>query len=238
MTVPETVICEPPGTSVWDPMMKSPAEFAVIVFEPTVMTGGPEGWGTMAAVLDPITTAVAPGAKLIGVPETVIAGPPGTRVCDPIMKSVAEFAVIVFEPIVMTGGGLFCGPMAAVLDPITTAVAPGAKLIGVPETVIAGPPGTRVCDPIMKFVAEFAVIVFEPTVMTGRGLFCAAMAAVLDPTTIAVAPGAKLIAVPETVIAGLPGARVWDPTTKFVAEFAVSVDEPRVITGATDVGAG
>jgi hypothetical protein len=55
---------------------------------------------------------------------------------------------------------------------------------------------------------------------------------------MAVAPGAKLTGVPETVIAELLGTRVWDPMMKLVTEFAVTVDEPSVITGASGAGAG
>ena len=39
----------------------------------------------MASVDVPITTAVPAGAKDTGVPDTVIAGPPGIRVWPPIM---------------------------------------------------------------------------------------------------------------------------------------------------------
>ncbi len=35
-------------------------------------------------MLDPTTTLVAAAPRLIGVPDTVMAGPPGTSVCDPI----------------------------------------------------------------------------------------------------------------------------------------------------------
>lgn len=169
--MPDTVIWGPPGMRVWVPIMNSPAEFAVSVCGPSVITcASPRPLdGVMDIVLVPITTAVAPGARLIGVPETVIAEPPGTRVWVPMTKLLAAFAVIVSEPTVITGGlgGGFGGVIATVLGPTAMAVAPGARLTGVPETVISGPPGTRVCDPTTKLVAEFAVIVDEPSVITG-----------------------------------------------------------------------
>lgn len=58
------------------------------------------------------------------------------------------------------------------------------------------------------------------------------MLLVLVPTTIAVSPGAKLTGVPEMVIAGPPGMRVWDPMTKPPAAFAVNVCPPSVMSGS------
>jgi hypothetical protein len=225
---------------VWLPITKLLAGFAVRICEPTVMTGATTGLlgGVMAIVLPPTAIAVAPGARLTGVPETVIWGPPATSVWLPTIKSLAGFAVRVCDPRVMTGAppGVFCGVIAIVLPPTAIAVALGAKLIGVPETVIWGPPGLRVWEPIMKLLAGFAVIVFEPTVITG-GLGEAAfgllggIAITLVPIAMAVAPGARLIGVSETVIPGPPGLRVWEPMTKLLAGTARSVSEPTDITG-------
>ena len=44
----------------------------------------------------------------------------------------------------MKGGEVTLGARFSVLLPITTCVAPGARLSRVPDTVIAGPPGLRV----------------------------------------------------------------------------------------------
>jgi hypothetical protein len=162
------------------------------------------------------------------------------RVWEPMTNWLAEFAVSVCEPRVMTGGEVtpprfFGGGMPKVLVPITIAVALGARLIGVPETVIWGPPGTRVWEPMINWLAEFAVRVCEPTVMTGAapGPFCGVRAIVLVPTTMAEPPGAKLTGVPKAVICGPPGMRVWLPITKLLAGFAVRICEPMVITEAT-----
>jgi hypothetical protein len=245
MGVPETVICGPPGMRVWLPMMKSSAGFAVRVCEPSVIIGGlsrevtPLGFfvGVMPRVLVPMTTAVALGAKLIGVPETVIWGPPGIRVWVPMMKLFAVFAVSVCEPSVMSGGlgGEATPVTATVFPPMAIAVALGAKLIGVPETVISGPPGLRVLVPMMKLLAAFAVNASEPRVITGRKggpppELLGVIAIVLVPMTMAAAPDAKLMGVPDTVIWGPPGLRVLVPTMKLLAVFAVNASEPIVIS--------
>ena len=49
--------------------------------------------GTRRIVLSPITAWVPEGARLIVMPETVIAGPPGMSVLLPNMYCEAELAV-------------------------------------------------------------------------------------------------------------------------------------------------
>ena len=96
-------------------------------------------------VLLPMTARVAPGATLMGVPETVIAGDPGVSVWPPITYAPAALAVKVWEPIVNKGrGGVGVGNRDTVLLPMTTRVADDARLMGVPDTVIAGDPGMSV----------------------------------------------------------------------------------------------
>ena len=56
-----------------------------------------------------MTTAVAPGATEMGVPPTVMGGPPGAAVCPPTTKAVAELAVTGVPPNVMTGAGAGTG---------------------------------------------------------------------------------------------------------------------------------
>lgn len=104
------------------------------------------------SVLVPITTAVSPGARETGVPETAIA-PPAVSVWESMIYCPSLFAVMIWEPIVMSGAsvppapppGPFPNPAVvnpakpSVLVPITTCVYPGASEIGVPETVIAPP---------------------------------------------------------------------------------------------------
>lgn len=103
------------------------------------------------SVLLPITSAVAEEARLTGVPETVIAEPPGDRVWLPTMYSDAELAVIIWPPMVM-GGAAVIGPelllRGMVELPMTIYEADEAREIVVPDAVMAGPPGVRVCPAI------------------------------------------------------------------------------------------
>ena len=101
------------------------------------------GLGKSSSVLVPMIALRPFVARLMGVPETVIAGPPGMSVCPSMMYWDKLFAVKISESNVI-GGGVMLGPRLRVLLPITTCVALGARLSRVPETVIAGPPGMRV----------------------------------------------------------------------------------------------
>ena len=49
--------------------------------------------GDRSLVLLPMITCVAAGARLMGVPDTVIAGPPGMRVLPAITYAPAALAV-------------------------------------------------------------------------------------------------------------------------------------------------
>lgn len=63
-----------------------------------------EGCGeARKTVLPPMTTWLAWGAKLIGVPSTVSSDPPGLSVFPSTENCKREFAVIVLDPIVRTG---------------------------------------------------------------------------------------------------------------------------------------
>ena len=55
-----------------------------------------------------------------------------------------------------------------VLPPITTFEPEGARLIGVPDTVMAGEPAPRVWPSIMYWNALLAAIVLPPTIRFGR----------------------------------------------------------------------
>lgn len=59
-----------------------------------------------------------------------------------------------------------------VLSPMTTWLAKGAKLIGVPSTLIADSPGLNVFPPITNCENRFAVTGLDPTVITGRVAGC------------------------------------------------------------------
>jgi hypothetical protein len=87
---PETVTGGPPGANVWSSTMYVPEEPGVIGTpltvntEPGAVAWGDAGMGSML-VTSPTNSADAPGAIAMGVPETVIVGPPGRRVCDPMI---------------------------------------------------------------------------------------------------------------------------------------------------------
>lgn len=100
--------------------------------------------GVRAKASVPKMIAEAEGARETRVPETVIAGPPGTRVWMPIIYSDALLGSIVSPPIVR-GGGRAVGTVAngMVLPPMMTFDAESGRLIGVPETIIT-PPGVSV----------------------------------------------------------------------------------------------
>ena len=79
-------------------------------------------------------------------PEMVIAGPPGAKVCVPMIKADSASAVTIDPSMVMIGttGDLGTWDIAMVEDPTTKAVPDSASERTVPETVSAGPPGTSV----------------------------------------------------------------------------------------------
>lgn len=75
----------------------------------------------------------------IGVPFTVMTGPPGTRVWLSIMYCDREFAVMVCEASLVKGGVGDNGRLrSTVLLPISS-VPEGARAIGVPVMGMAGP---------------------------------------------------------------------------------------------------
>lgn len=178
ITSPEIVRAGPPGRSVCVPMTKAEAEFSVIVGPllgrvRTAAGGGFVGWGKVGRrfVLEPMTMAVAEGAREMGVPEIVIAGPPGMIVWL-FMTNAVEVEDGMGERMrlgVIVMGAAFgvrvccCGEAGnvvgngLVLEPIMIAVADGARDIGVPEMVIAGPPGTIVWLFMMKAEGEDAI---------------------------------------------------------------------------------
>ena len=84
----------------------------------------------MALVVPPTTIWVIPGAKEIGVPDIVIAEPPGVRVSVPITKLPPLLAVTVCPLIVSTAGIMGVGI--------------AGKDSNDPETVMPGLPGVRV----------------------------------------------------------------------------------------------
>ena len=99
--------------------------------------------------------------------------------------------------------------------------------------VIAGPPGTIVCEPMTNWEALFAVTCEEPTVITGAGAVAGIgsnSADVRPFTSMAVAEGASEKTLPAIVTAEPPGAIVWEPMTKFDALFCLTIAVPMVRT--------
>ena len=66
---------------------------AVKVWEPRTREGSDEDAGIRRIVLSSITAWVPEGARLIVLPKTVIAGPPGMSVLLPNTYCEAEFSV-------------------------------------------------------------------------------------------------------------------------------------------------
>lgn len=131
-------------------MRNSELELAVCVAEVKMMTGrdrdGPSG--ARENVLSLMTILDADGARLIGVPDIVIAEPPGNNVWEPMINSAFEFAVMIEDPNVIEGSAGRAGDGLArliVVLPMMISDAEGARLIFVPDNDIAGPPGTSVC---------------------------------------------------------------------------------------------
>ena len=90
--------------------MKLEAEFAVMVWPPSVRIAGAavdEGFRELVEV--PMTRKLADGARDMVAPAAVMI-PPGVRVWEPIMKFEAELAVNDWPPSVMTAGLLVTGP--------------------------------------------------------------------------------------------------------------------------------
>lgn len=106
--------------------------------------------GGIATVLLPTTMILEPeGPKETGVPEMGIAGPPGIKVLEPTVMADADgLSVIGCPPTVIAGKGggkVGAGGRATVLPPTTRMQEPeGPREIRVPETVMAGAPGTSV----------------------------------------------------------------------------------------------
>lgn len=105
--------------------------------------------GNRVVVLPSITTAVAPEAREIVCPSTVMM-PPGVSVLPLITNVVPELAVKVWPWKVRSGGLVMdAGTLRSDVEPsITSAVAPAASEIVCPLTMMT-PPGVRVCPEII-----------------------------------------------------------------------------------------
>ncbi len=82
---PGTTMPDAPGVSVWPPITYAPAALALKVWAPMTRDGSVVGLERRIEVLEPMTTAEASGARLIGVLEIVMAGAPGMSVWPSMM---------------------------------------------------------------------------------------------------------------------------------------------------------
>lgn len=130
------------------------------------------------SVLVPSIRLFALLARVMTEPETVISGPPGLSVCEPMRYSETEFAVMVDEPTTTGGSSIGEGDEGAVSDDFEeptmryvreALVCSAIGVVSVPvPIVIVEPPAFRVCEPTKYSDAEFAVMVEDPTTTDGR----------------------------------------------------------------------
>jgi hypothetical protein len=247
--VPEIVMAAPPGTRLYVPRLYAPAESATRVVPPSMngssgdgkLVGRGAGLGGIVSVNPLMMRAVAEVAREIVVPETVIAGPPGVRVCVPIWYCPEGFAVITELPIVTVGrlaGMLEAGARFCVCPLIMMIELP--REIVVPALVITGPPTASVCVPTKYNPAALGLMIVLHIVKSSSGesaIDCDSTTTgrvwVDASITIADTGAASGIVVPDTVIVGLPATRVFDPIAYVDAEFGVVPKLPRLMTGSS-----
>lgn len=136
------------------------------------------------------------------VPEMVVAGAPGLRVCPAIAMAFGA-AVMAWPAMVVVMG---CGAgfaRGSVLVP--TMRAEDASWIGVPDTVIGGAPLVRVVP--ATAIAFGAAVMTWPAIVVVMELGPAEGRGMVD-APIMRADGPSCIGVPETVIGGAPGVKV------------------------------
>lgn len=166
-----------------------------------------------------------PAFKLIGVPEIVEPGPPGTRVVPSTMIP-DDSEVKVSPPAVKTSEASDLAGRSMLEDPMSN-FPDGAKEIGVPEMVIAAPPGRGV-EPASSKPVDSAVNVWPPTVKVFDGNF-GVKRLVLELLMNNTPDGLRDTAVLEIVISVLPGTSL-EPASMKPAGLAVIVWPPIVKT--------
>ena len=133
---------------------------------PSARVKSAEGFGASGTVDDPMISAVAAGARAMGVPDGVVGEPPGTKVCDPNtrieeglwVKPDLPGSVIAASEVGLSG---------MVEDPIIIAVAEGTSDIRMPETMRGELPGIKVCASITNAEEGSAVIGVPKIMMMG-----------------------------------------------------------------------
>lgn len=202
--VPEMVIRAPPACKIV-PATATPVGLAVKVWPPTTKVA--EGAFALGIVAVELPTMMFEGPTEIIVPEIVIAGPP-TGTVLPDMITPPGTAVKVWPATVKAEElGVSVG-MAIVDVPTMRPELPSTK--GVPDMVIAGPPGDRVL-PAMTTPPGTAVKVCPATVKAEELGFGAGRAIVDVPTTRPELPNTT--GVPVMVKAGPPGESVLPEMT-------------------------
>ncbi|MCJ1424629.1 hypothetical protein MMC29_002517 [Sticta canariensis] len=217
--VPEILAPGPPGRRVVPSIMIA-EDSEVKVKPPAVSMLGAEVWaGRLMVDVPTISTPESFQAlRLIRVPESVVAGPPGTRVVAST-TTAGDSAVKVSPPAVKTFEASDLGGRSMLENPMISAPE-GAKETGVPERVIAAPPGRRV-EPASSKPVESAVNVWPPTVKVfdedvGAGRL------VLELPMNNAPDGLRETGVPETVIA-IPPSTSFEPASTNPARLAVMV---------------
>jgi hypothetical protein len=128
-----------------------------------------------------------------------MAGAPGRTVWPATRYSDEALAVVVASPVV---------------SPVASPVVPLGAVFDASKGVVLGLTG-------------LAVITTPPTVSS-----CAVLAlvwvSVSGPSTIAVAPCARLMLLPDITMADEPGFKVWSPKTYSEAALIVAVASPKV----------
>ena len=224
----------PPGTSAWPAMIYCEAALGVMTELPIESKGrrvadiGPDVSGR---VLLPMTRPDAEGAREMRVPEMVIAGAPGISVWLSIRYWEAVLGSIVIPFMVSGGSWVALAIRGIVVPPMTMPDADGARLIGVPEIVMAGAPGISVWLSIRYWEAVLGSIVIPFMVSGGSWVALAIRGIVVPPMTMPDADGARLIGVPEIVMAGAPAIIVWLPITYSEALLGKTVFPPIVRAG-------
>ena len=181
-------------------------------FWPPSNTAGPVvgAWVGSTTLVLPMTR-VPPKFMLTGVPEMMTPFPPGRIEVPSIANPVGLAVMVCPATVTISAGVMTADESVCVLEPTTASAAPGARLIGVPRTVMM-PPGVRVWDAMTKSDEASAVYVEPSNVKTGASAVEGLAEAVprnwvLEPMTAKLVPWGMEMTVEEAVIVP-PGVKV------------------------------
>ena len=173
-----------------------------------------------------LPTTISEESRDSRVPSTVKGGAPGVRV-EPATTTLLGPMVSFWPPMVIMLGVWIGVGRAWVEVPITSPEGPSE--MGVPDMVIAGPFAVRILSSIMRPL--LLLVKVSPLIMRVLGVgeeTCVGSGMVEVPITML--EPAREIGVPETVIPGAPGIRVWPDTTTpdGIGVIVCPVDDVRV----------